>query len=209
MRTIALRASLLHVRKREALSGKAGSVAKDTAIGRCQGKRIMKKCVFAGTFDPPTLGHRAVVERAKKVFDEVIVAILVNPDKKPLFTVAERMELLKKTMPFAEVKIISSEKTASDLMKETGADCYLRGIRNGTDFDYETANYYVSEKLCGEFIAMYVPCPQDLLHVSSSAVRAILKFGKSVDGYVADGAKDLLLALYEEKKRDGTSAKNG
>ena len=56
---------------------------------------------------------------------------------------------------------------------------------------------------------MYVPCPQDLLHVSSSAVRAILKFGKSVDGYVADGAKDLLLALYEEKKRDGTSAKNG
>lgn len=211
MRTIALRASLLHVRKREAVSGKAGFVAKDTvtAIGRCQGKRIMKKCVFAGTFDPPTLGHRAVVERAKKVFDEVIVAILVNPDKKPLFTVAERMELLKKTMPFAEVKIISSEKTAADLMKETGADCYLRGIRNGTDFDYETANYYVSEKLCGEFIAMYVPCPQDLLHVSSSAVRAILKFGKSVDGYVANGAKDLLLALYEEKKRDGTSAKNG
>ena len=191
------------------MSGKAGFVAKDTAIGRCQGKRIMKKCVFAGTFDPPTLGHRAVVERAKKVFDEVIVAILVNPDKKPLFTVAERMELLKKTMPFAEVKIISSEKTAADLMKATGADCYLRGIRNGTDFDYETANYYVSEKLCGEFIAMYVPCPQDLLHVSSSAVRAILKFGKSVDGYVADGAKDLLLALYEEKKRDGTSAKNG
>ena len=209
MRTIALRASLLHARKREAVSGKAGSVAKDTAIGRCQGKRIMKKCVFAGTFDPPTLGHRAVVERAKKVFDEVIVAILVNPDKKPLFTVAERMELLKKTMPFADVKIISSEKTAADLMQETGADCYLRGIRNGTDFDYETANYYVSEKLCGEFIAMYVPCPQDLLHVSSSAVRAILKFGKSVDGYVADGAKDLLLALYEEKKRDGTSAKNG
>ena len=209
MRTIALRASLLHVRKREAVSGKAGFVAKDTAIGRCQGKRIMKKCVFAGTFDPPTLGHRAVVERAKKVFDEVIVAILVNPEKKPLFTVAERMELLKKTMPFAEVKIISSEKTAADLMKETSADCYLRGIRNGTDFDYETANYYVSEKLCGEFIAMYVPCPQDLLHVSSSAVRAILKFGKSVDGYVADGAKDLLLALYEEKKRDGTSAKNG
>ena len=200
MRTIALRASLLHARKREAVSGNAGFVAKDTAIGRCQGKRIMKKCVFAGTFDPPTLGHRAVVERAKKVFDEVIVAILVNPDKKPLFTVAERMELLKKTMPFAEVKIISSEKTAADLMKETGADCYLRGIRNGTDFDYETANYYVSEKLCGEFIAMYVPCPQDLLHVSSSAVRSILKFGESVEGYVAEEAKDLLVKFYAGKQ---------
>ena len=132
MRTIALRASLLHVRKREAVSGKAGFVAKDTvtAIGRCQGKRIMKKCVFAGTFDPPTLGHRAVVERAKKVFDEVIVAILVNPDKKPLFTVAERMELLKKTMPFAEVKIISSEKTRCGLLSARNQKRHGCRLRN-------------------------------------------------------------------------------
>ena len=92
------------------------------------------------------------------------------------------------------------------LKTPTGADCYLRGIRNGTDFDYETANYYVSEKLCGEFIAMYVPCPQDLLHVSSTAVRALLKFGKSVDGYVADEAKPVLLKLYERKNAEG---KNG
>ena len=56
---------------------------------------------------------------------------------------------------------------------------------------------------------MYVPCPQDLLHVSSSAVRAILKFGKSVDGYVADEAKDLLITLYEEKKHDRSFDKNG
>ncbi len=159
----------------------------------------MKKCVFAGTFDPPTLGHKAVVDRAAKIFDEVIVALLVNPDKKPLFTEAERLELLKKTFKNANVRVISSSKTAAELMKETGADCYLRGIRNGTDFDYETANYYVSEKLCGEFIAMYVPCPQDLLHVSSTAVRALLKFGKSVDGYVADEAKPVLLKLYERK----------
>lgn len=159
----------------------------------------MKKCVFAGTFDPPTLGHKAVVDRAAKIFDEVIVALLVNPDKKPLFTEAERLELLKKTFKNANVRVIFSSKTAAELMKETGADCYLRGIRNGTDFDYETANYYVSEKLCGEFIAMYVPCPQDLLHVSSTAVRALLKFGKSVDGYVADEAKPVLLKLYERK----------
>lgn len=166
----------------------------------------MKKCVFAGTFDPPTLGHKAVVDRAAKIFDEVIVALLVNPDKKPLFTEAERLELLKKTFKNANVRVISSSKTAAELMKKTGADCYLRGIRNGTDFDYETANYYVSEKLCGEFIAMYVPCPQDLLHVSSTAVRALLKFGKSVDGYVADEAKPVLLKLYERKIAEG---KNG
>lgn len=160
----------------------------------------MKKCLFAGTFDPPTVGHKAVVERAAKIFDEVIVALLVNPDKKPLFTEEERLELLKKTFKNANVRVISSSNTAAELMKETGADCYLRGIRNGTDFDYETANYYVSEKLCGEFVAMYVPCPQDLLHVSSSAVRSILKFGESVEGYVAEEAKDLLVKFYAGKQ---------
>ncbi|MGN1061965.1 MAG: pantetheine-phosphate adenylyltransferase, partial [Candidatus Scatosoma sp.] len=154
-------------------------------------------------FDPPTLGHKAVVERAGKIFDEVIVAVMVNPEKQPLFTVEERVELLQKTLPQSGVKVISSAKTAAELMAETGADCYLRGIRNGTDFDYETANYYVSEKLCGEFVAMYVPCPQDLLHVSSSAVRALLKFSKSVDGYVAPEAKEALLAFYRAKNSGG------
>ena len=163
----------------------------------------MKTCIFAGTFDPPTLGHKAVVERAIKIFDEVIVAVMVNPDKQPLFSVEERVELLIKTLPQANVKVIASEKTAAELMCETGADCYLRGIRNGTDFDYETANYYVSGKLCGEFVAMYVPCPQNLLHVSSSAVRALLRFSKSVDGYVAPEAKEALLAFYQAKKNPG------
>ncbi|MDD6994620.1 MAG: pantetheine-phosphate adenylyltransferase [Candidatus Borkfalkiaceae bacterium] len=163
----------------------------------------MKKCVFAGTFDPPTLGHKAVVERAAKIFDEVIVAVMINPDKQPLFSAEERIELLKKTMPFSCVRVISSAKTAAELMSETGADCYLRGIRNGTDFDYETANYYVSEKLCGEFVAMYVPCPQNLLHVSSSAVRALLKFSKNVDGYVAPEAKEALLDFYRAKNTSG------
>ena len=76
----------------------------------------MKKCIFAGTFDPPTLGHKAVVERAIKIFDEVIVAVMVNPDKQPLFSVEERVELLIKTLPQANVKVIASEKTAAELM---------------------------------------------------------------------------------------------
>ena len=145
-------------------------------------------------------GHKAVVERALKVFDEVIVAIMVNPEKQPTFTVAEREKLLEKTFSSPRVKIISSSGTVAALMKETGANCYLRGIRNGTDFDYETASYYLSEKLYGEFVAMYVPCPQDLLHVSSSAVRSILKFGESVEGYVAEEAKDLLVKFYAGKQ---------
>lgn len=159
----------------------------------------MKKCVFAGTFDPPTLGHKVVVEKATKIFDEVIVAILENPEKQPMFTVAERIDLLQKTMPFQNVKIITSKKPAVEIMRETGADCYLRGLRNGTDFDYETANYFVSEKTYGAFTALYMPCPQELLHISSSAVKSLLKFGKSIDGYVADEAKEQIILYYQAK----------
>lgn len=159
----------------------------------------MKKCVFAGTFDPPTIGHKEVAERALEVFDEVIIAIMVNPDKTPLFSAEERERFWRLATNTDRVKIIVSDKTAAEVMETTGADCYLRGVRNGADFDYETANYYVSEKLSGRFLTFYVPCPQELLHVSSSAVRALLKFSQPIDGYVAAEAKDAILESYRLK----------
>lgn len=165
----------------------------------------MKKCVFAGSFDPPTIGHQEVVERALQIFDEVIVAIMVNPDKTPLFSAEEREKIWRLAANTDRVRIIVSDKTAAEVMKETAADCYLRGVRNGTDFDYETANYYVSEKLSGRFPTLYMPCPQELLHVSSSAVRTLLKFSQPIDGYVAAEAKDFILESYRRKRAE----KNG
>lgn len=194
-----IRKPLLESAKKPRKNGRRFAAKNKRRIEKGNG-RNMKKCVFAGTFDPPTLGHRAVAERAAKIFDEVIAAIMINPDKQPLFTAEERTELLKKTLQGTGAKVIVFTGTAADLMRETGADCYVRGVRNATDFDYETANYYASEKLCGYFPVTYVPCPQDLLHVSSSAVRALLRFGKSIDGYVAAEAKESTIAYYAAKK---------
>ena len=153
----------------------------------------MKKCIFAGTFDPPTLGHKALVEECLKLFDEVVVAILVNPDKKPYFTIEQRKEML--ALDFEgepRLRILAFEGTVAELLKQEDTKIYVRGIRNGIDLDYENANFYASKKLDKDITAVYLPCPQELLHVSSSMVRNSLKFGTPIDEYVSEKVKAYL-----------------
>ena len=146
-----------------------------------------RKCVFAGTFDPPTLGHKSVIEECLKLFDEVVVAVLVNPDKSPCFTEKERMDMLALDFDSEpRVRILSFEGTVAELLKKENTKIYVRGIRNGVDLDYENANFYASKKLDKELTAVYLPCPQELLHISSSMVRNSLKFGTPIEEYVSE-----------------------
>ncbi len=152
-----------------------------------------RKCVFAGTFDPPTLGHRSVVEECLKLFDEVVVAIMVNPVKTPCFTVEEREQML--ALEFGDeprVRVLSFAGTVAELLRRENTKIYVRGIRNGVDLDYENANFYASKKLDAELTAVYLPCPQELLHVSSSMVRNSLQFGTPIDEYVSEEVKEYI-----------------
>ena len=156
-----------------------------------EGKR---KCVFAGTFDPPTLGHKAVVEACLGMFDEVVLCMMVNLSKTPAFTEEERKEMLSLTFsnnPRVTVKSFSG--TAAEFLKQEGTKYYVRGLRNGTDFDYENANFYATRKLDKEVVAVYLPCPQELLHISSSMVRSSLAFGTPIDEYVTKEVKEYIL----------------
>jgi pantetheine-phosphate adenylyltransferase len=146
-----------------------------------------RKCVFAGTFDPPTLGHRAMIADCLKLFDEVVVAVLVNPNKAPYFSVDERMHMLQLMFQNENrLTVKSFQGTAAELLAEEDTKIYVRGIRNGTDLDFENANFYASKKLDKDLIAVYLPCRQELLHVSSSMVRNSLKFGTPYDEYVSE-----------------------
>ncbi len=156
-----------------------------------------KKCVFAGTFDPPTLGHKYVIESALQVFDEVIVGLLHNPKKSPCFTAEQRKEMLARTVDDSRVRVVEFSGTVAELMQKEGANCYVRGLRNATDFDYETSDFYASRKLNKEMHAWYLPCPQELLHVSSSIVRNSLQFSTPIDEYVTQGVKEY---IYKMKK---------
>ncbi len=158
----------------------------------------IKKCVFAGTFDPPTLGHKSMIETCANVFDEVVVAVMLNPDKIPCFTVEERKEMLAlDTAHLSSVRIVEFSGTVAELLAKEDTKIYVRGIRNGIDLDYENANFYASRKLDEKLTAVYIPCPQELLHVSSSLVRNSLKFGTPIDGYVSEQVKAYIRKVKE------------
>ncbi|MBE5746869.1 MAG: pantetheine-phosphate adenylyltransferase [Clostridiales bacterium] len=158
-----------------------------------------KKCVFAGTFDPPTLGHEALINDCLRIFDEVVVAIMVNPMKTPCFTVEERKEMLSLVFgKDSRVRVVAFSGTVAELLAQEGTKVYVRGIRNGTDLDFENANFYASCKLDEDITAVYLPCRQNLLHVSSSMVRNSLKFGTPIDEYVSNAVKDYIINKVEK-----------
>ena len=117
-----------------------------------------KKCVFAGTFDPPTLGHKAVIEACLDIFDEVVVAFLVNPQKQPYFGLEARKEMLARTVKSERVRVVEFSGTIAELLEKENTDIYVRGLRNATDFDYETADFYASKKLNEKITPVNVCC---------------------------------------------------
>ena len=146
----------------------------------------MKKCVFAGTFDPVTLGHETLIAQCLQLFDEVVVAILRNPAKQPCFSLEQRKEMIRIACKNdARVRVIDFEGTIAELLQKEGTPFYVRGIRNTVDFEYENANYFASKRLNADMVPIYLPCPQELLHVSSSMVRNSLQFNTPISGYVS------------------------
>ena len=164
-------------------------------------KDNQKKCIFAGTFDPPTLGHQALIQECLKLFDEVVVAIMINPAKTPCFSLEEREEMLSLMIGGEpRVKFVAWSGTVAELLQKENTEFYVRGIRNGIDLDYENANFYASKKLDAKISAIYLPCPQELLHVSSSMVRNSLKFHTPIDEYVSKEVKEYIENNQRERR---------
>lgn len=158
----------------------------------------MKKCVFAGTFDPFTAGHADTVEKCLALFDEVVIAVAENAQKKAMFSAEERAEMIRACYEDeARVKVRIWKGAAVDLLRAEGTRFYVRGIRNTTDFDYETADFYASHDFDPEMITLYFPAEQSRSHVSSTLVKNCLKFGKPTAAYVPDAVEKIL-----RKKRD-------
>ncbi len=163
----------------------------------------MKKCVFAGTFDPPTLGHKDIVMKSLEIFDEVIVAILINPNKKPLFTVEERLAMLKKVFAaYPNVRVMSYDGLTVDLLRREGVRFYVRGIRNGTDYDYEAQLNFINVDMYKDMITVFLPTRQEFLHISSGLVKDALRFNKNVDQYVPEEIRDDLKKFVQEAKNN-------
>jgi pantetheine-phosphate adenylyltransferase len=140
--------------------------------------------LYAGSFDPPTYGHLDLVERASKLFPRVIVAVGRNPQRTPLFTVEERLDLLT-TMcaPYSNVIVDSFQGLLVDYGKRVGARVIVRGLRAGTDFEYELQIAHANADLRPELDTVFLPTRTNYGFISASLVREIASHGGDVSRY--------------------------
>jgi len=137
-----------------------------------------------GSFDPPTNGHLDVIERCTGIFDEVIVAVIQNPSKDPLFDEAERIEMLTDLCSqWKSVRIGSFGGLLVDYAEQEGADVIVKGLRAMTDFDYEFQMSQMNRHLSG-IITLFVATKPEYGYLSSSLVKEVSRLGGAVDALV-------------------------
>ncbi len=147
----------------------------------------MKTAIFAGSFDPITKGHENVIEKSVKLFDKLIVALCVNPEKHNLFSVEKRIKMLKAvTEKYKNVEVCYHEGMLVDLMKEKGVIYTVRGVRNDTDYNYENYMHQVNSGLYSDIVTIFLPCGQELSSISSSLVREKIKKGESLENLLSN-----------------------
>lgn len=145
----------------------------------------MKIGYYPGTFDPVTIGHLDIIERGAKLFDKLYVSISNNPNKKTLFTVQERQELVKevcKNIP--NVEVVSSSILTVEHCKMLGASHILRGLRAVTDYDYEFQITNFNRRLSQEIDTVFLMTEGQNSYLSSSSVRELAMFGGDISPFV-------------------------
>lgn len=147
----------------------------------------MIKAVYPGSFDPITKGHLDIIKRCAYVFDEVIVAILVNPNKSGWFTTEERVQQIKKVVEgLANVKVRSFSGLLVDFMDEEGAEVIVKGLRSVEDFDYEMQMALMNKKLNEKKETMFMMSNSKYSYLSSTAIKQVALFNGQLDGLVPD-----------------------
>ena len=142
-------------------------------------KRI---ALFAGSFDPFTRGHEAVVEEALRLFDEVVIGVGENVSKKGLISVEQRCRLIEDLYAENErVRVAKYSTLTGDFAREVGATALVRGVRNTVDFEFERTIEATNRNLFPELTTVLLVTPAEYMHISSSVVRELLAFGRSVD----------------------------
>jgi pantetheine-phosphate adenylyltransferase len=163
---------------------------------------VKSLAVYPGTFDPPTLGHVSMVERGLAVFDRLIVAVAKNPAKRTLFTIDERLILLReslKGMPRGRVEIDHYDGLTVDYARKAGAVAVLRGLRATSDFEYEFQMAMMNRHLEKGIHSVYLMADYQWFFISSSTVKEAATFGADVSDLVPAP----VLAMLREKLQGG------
>ena len=157
--------------------------------------------LYPGSFDPVTLGHLDVIERGCKLFEQVIVAVLRNPNKKPLFTVEERLEQIRRSTPhLTNLEVASFEGLTVDYAQRRNAQVLLRGLRVLSDFELELQMAHINKTLSSEIETVFLATSKEYSFLSSSVVKEIARFGGSVDHLVPNHVAKEIYKCYDRKQ---------
>ena len=148
----------------------------------------MKRALIGGSFDPVTVGHINLIERAAAVFDEVYVVVLDNSAKKTMFSSAQRLELLRAVCaPFPNVRTDLSHALAADYMLQHEIGWLVKGARNGQDYEYEANLAEINREIGGAETVIFPALPE-LRFISSTFVREMIRYGRDIAPYTGDAA---------------------
>ena len=144
-----------------------------------------QRALFPASFDPLTNGHLDIAQRACRLFDEVVLAVAVNVDKSGFFSVEERLQALRSVVTSEErMSVTSFEGLTVDFARELGAGAIIRGVRAMSDFEYEFEMALMNKHLNPEVETLFMMPSQEYLYVSSSRLKELARFGRSVDEFV-------------------------
>jgi pantetheine-phosphate adenylyltransferase len=175
----------------------------------------MKKvtAIYPGSFDPPTNGHLDLIGRGSRIFDQLVVAILRNPEKSPLFSVSERRRMLEElTRDFRNVRVDTFDGLTVDYAAKVKASAVLRGIRALSDYEYELQMALMNRKLRPELETVFMMPAEQYSYLSSRLVREVARLGGRISGLVPERVEerlreklDLALELSDENQKAGNS----
>lgn len=155
----------------------------------------MTVALIPGSFDPPTNGHLDVIRRCLEVFGEVVIAVVANPSKTPLFSAEERVSMLAEIFASERVDVQSFDGLLVDFARSRGVDVIVKGLRAVTDFEYELQMAQMNESLAG-ISTLFLPTAPVFGFLSSSLVKEVARFGGSVDELVPSIVNDALKGRY-------------
>ena len=154
----------------------------------------MRVCIYPGSFDPITNGHLDIIERASKIFDKLIVSVVENPSKQPVFTLQERVELIKECVKdYKNIAVDSFKGLLTDYVKEKGASTIVKGLRIVADFEYEFQMALLNKSISPEIETIFMMTNSKYSYISSTMIKEIARLGANLDEFVPKIIKEKIL----------------